>query len=99
LEPLESFHQALASYQPSLLVVSGLHLLEGQSAQFRANRLRSIAAVLKDIHQVPKQTLVHLELASMGDLSFVKEVATSGIFDFIWIAYGSVAIHRFSGTK
>jgi len=77
LEPLESFHQAVFSFRPSLLVISGLHLLEGETADFRLNRLKNVVSFIGDSSQISQDSRVHLELASVGDSSFMKELVTS----------------------
>ena len=50
----------------------GLHLLEGQPVEFRNQRLQ---AVVQAIHKIPKTIPIHLELASVGDLAFLKDIA------------------------
>ncbi|XP_075713843.1 ADP-dependent glucokinase isoform X2 [Rhinoderma darwinii] len=61
---LEVLLSSLEDFQPKLLVLSGLHMMEGLSQEKRASRLHEAANALSD---VPSDILIHLELASMTD--------------------------------
>lgn len=68
---LESFFESLESFRPDLVLISGLHLLEGQTKEFFTERIK----VFRDgLHAVPKNIPVHLELASMTSGVFLKEI-------------------------
>lgn len=52
-------------------MVLGLHLLEGQPAEFRNQRLQAVAAAIRSI---PRNIPIHLELASVGHISFLRDI-------------------------
>ena len=59
----------MVTYTPDLIVISGLHLLESESEEFRNQRIQDLAKYLKTIDsQVP----MHLELASMVKIDFFR---------------------------
>ncbi len=70
---LHDLHDQLQLFQPDLIVFSGAHILEGQPADFRAEKLREIRAV---VGPYPASVPVHLELATVGDLGYLKQLAT-----------------------
>lgn len=72
--PMESFHSALPSFQPSLVVLSGFHLLEGNSVEFQEKRLQDAVSHLQDTSELKEDIPVHLELASVGNLEFLKRL-------------------------
>jgi len=72
LRPLEAFHKAALGFDCQIVVIAGLHLLEGQPFEFRTRRLHDVVAA---IHTIPDHIPVHLELASVGDVVFLKEIA------------------------
>ena len=69
--PLENFFVTIAEYDPDLIVLSGLHMLDGQSEDVVEER---IAALLQELEAVPPQLPVHLELASMASSYLVKTI-------------------------
>ena len=69
---IESFFQYIENYKPDLIILSGLHLLEGQSSEFFSQKLSFIQS---ELIKIPKAVPVHLELASMVNKAFVKEIA------------------------
>lgn len=79
LSPLEAFQDALPSFHPDLVVVSGIHMLENQPREFWLKRLRDFVSLLES---VPRETPVHLELASVANLQFLSHVAVE-VFPFI----------------
>eukprot|EP00054_Salpingoeca_dolichothecata_P013005 m.72339 g.72339 ORF g.72339 m.72339 type:complete len:350 (-) comp20243_c0_seq1:134-1183(-) len=74
LRPLEAFTEIVGSELDSLdyVVFSGIHMLEGQPAEFRARRLQDLVRFLDTM---PATIPVHLELASIGDEKFVSQLA------------------------
>ncbi|XP_069480716.1 ADP-dependent glucokinase isoform X2 [Ambystoma mexicanum] len=68
---LEVFVASLEEFQPDLVVLSGLHMMEGQSPETRESRLREAAASISDI---PSDIPVHLELASMVDRDLMNNI-------------------------
>ena len=53
-------------------MVSGLHLLESQAPRVIEKKLSELRAYLQ---QVPITTPIHLELASMTSVQFMKDIA------------------------
>ncbi|XP_048337697.1 ADP-dependent glucokinase isoform X2 [Sphaerodactylus townsendi] len=68
---LEIFVSSLEEFRPDLVVLSGLHMMEGQSKEEREKRLLEVAAAISDI---PTDVPVHLELASMTDPDLMSEI-------------------------
>ncbi|XP_072258215.1 ADP-dependent glucokinase isoform X2 [Pyxicephalus adspersus] len=68
---LEILLSSLEDFQPKLLVLSGLHMMEGLTQEARANRLQEAAKALSD---VPSDILIHLELASMTDGDLMRGI-------------------------
>lgn len=69
---LEDFKQSLASFNPDLIILSGAHLMQGESDNFKQKRLVDVARLLDD---VPATTPVHSELATIGDLDYLRDLA------------------------
>ncbi|KAK7480016.1 hypothetical protein BaRGS_00028749 [Batillaria attramentaria] len=68
---LEIFFANLHSYRPDLVLISGLHMLDGQEEDFFESRLDALVTGLKGVDvSVP----VHLEFASMANAQFVKSI-------------------------
>lgn len=68
---LEVFVSSLEDFQPDLVVLSGLHMIEGQNKEMRQKRLLEAVAAISDI---PTDVPVHLELASMTDPDLMSEI-------------------------
>ncbi|XP_077173625.1 ADP-dependent glucokinase isoform X2 [Paroedura picta] len=68
---LEVFVSSLEEFQPDLVVLSGLHMIEGQNKEVRQKRLLEAVAAISDI---PTDVPVHLELASMTDPDLMSEI-------------------------
>ncbi|CAI9558660.1 unnamed protein product [Staurois parvus] len=77
---LEILLSSLEEFQPELLVLSGLHMMEGLSQEARANRLQEAATALSD---VPSDILIHLELASMTDGDLMRGIIHQQVFPVI----------------
>ncbi|XP_075621092.1 ADP-dependent glucokinase isoform X4 [Balearica regulorum gibbericeps] len=71
LNMLEVFVSSLDEFQPDLVVLSGLHMMEGQSKEMRQRRLMEAVASISDI---PTDIPIHLELASMTDQDFMSNI-------------------------
>ncbi|EOB03014.1 ADP-dependent glucokinase, partial [Anas platyrhynchos] len=71
LNMLEVFVSSLDEFQPDLVVLSGLHMMEGQSKEMRHRRLMEAVASISDI---PTDIPIHLELASMTDQDFMSNI-------------------------
>lgn len=67
---LESLVDSLEEFGPGLVVLSGLHMMEGLGPSARDQRLDQVVALLSQL-SVP----IHLELASMTDPVYMKRIA------------------------
>ncbi|XP_061898689.1 ADP-dependent glucokinase isoform X1 [Entelurus aequoreus] len=68
---LETFVTSLEEFQPDLVVLSGLHMMEGQGRQMWEERLKEAVAAISDIR---KDIPIHLELASMTDKDYMNSI-------------------------
>ncbi|XP_005098113.1 ADP-dependent glucokinase [Aplysia californica] len=68
---LEPFFESLKAFKPDLILLSGLNILDGQTPEFFQQRLEKLITLSKE---VPSTTPIHLELASMANKNFVKEI-------------------------
>ena len=73
---LEGFRDSLDNFKPDLFILSGAHLMQGEEAGFKKKRLADVAQLLDGI---PRSTPVHSELATIGDLPYLLDLA-EGIF-------------------
>ncbi|XP_002734963.1 ADP-dependent glucokinase-like [Saccoglossus kowalevskii] len=71
MDKLEIFAESIKEFGADMVVLSGLHLLPGQSESFWMQRLDDI---VKEISKIPHHIPVHLELASLADTLFMQEV-------------------------
>ncbi|XP_066557861.1 ADP-dependent glucokinase isoform X2 [Amia ocellicauda] len=65
---LETFVASLEEFQPDLVVLSGLHMMEGQGRALWEERLKEAVISISDI---PNEVPIHLELASMTDEDYM----------------------------
>ncbi|KAM8751381.1 ADP-dependent glucokinase isoform 2-T2 [Acanthopagrus schlegelii] len=71
MSSLETFVASLDDFQPELVVLSGLHMMEGQGRQLWEERLKEAVSAISDIRRdVP----IHLELASMTDKDYMNSI-------------------------
>ncbi|XP_069078348.1 ADP-dependent glucokinase isoform X1 [Pleurodeles waltl] len=77
---LEVFVASLEEFQPDLVVLSGLHMMEGQSPETRESRLREAVVSISDI---PSDIPVHLELASMVDHDLMNNIMHQQVFPLL----------------
>ncbi|GAB5572306.1 ADP-dependent glucokinase isoform X2 [Prionailurus iriomotensis] len=68
---LEVFVSSLEEFQPDLVVLSGLHMMEGQSKELQRKRLLEVVTSISDI---PTGIPVHLELASMTNRELMRSI-------------------------
>ncbi|NXK97340.1 ADPGK glucokinase, partial [Formicarius rufipectus] len=80
LNMLEVFVSSLDEFQPDLVVLSGLHMMEGQSKEARQRRLMEAVASISDI---PTDIPIHLELASMTDQDFMSNIMHQQVFPLV----------------
>ncbi|XP_070542178.1 ADP-dependent glucokinase-like [Ptychodera flava] len=71
MEKLELFADNIKEFGADMVILSGLHLLPGQSESFWKERLKD---VVKEIEKIPRSIPVHLELASLADSKFMHQV-------------------------
>ena len=76
MKMMDEFFEVISKYNPDLVILSGLHLLESQSADVRFKKLESLKPHLTKNHET--KNVIHLELASIGDKTLMK-----GILDFV----------------
>ncbi|KAM9586380.1 ADP-dependent glucokinase isoform 3-T4 [Trichechus inunguis] len=68
---LEVFASSLEEFQPDLVVLSGLHMMEGQSKELQKKRLLEVVTSISDI---PTGVPVHIELASMTNRELMNNI-------------------------
>ncbi|XP_029009261.1 ADP-dependent glucokinase isoform X2 [Betta splendens] len=71
MSSLETFVASLEEFQPDLVVLSGLHMMEGQGRELWEERLKEAVSAISDIR---KDIPIHLELASMTDRDFMNSI-------------------------
>lgn len=74
---LEAFVSSLEEFQPDLVVLSGLHMMEGQSKELQRKRLLEVVTSIGDI---PTGVPVHLELASMTNRELMSSIVQQQVF-------------------
>lgn len=72
LKPLANFGSALTGFDATNVVLSGVHMLEGEPHAFRKERVEATRDFLASVDAA---TPTHLELASLADPAFVKLIA------------------------
>lgn len=73
LDSLDDFIESLSSFQPSLVVVSGLQMLDNfpMDVSIRTNKLRRLQQALASL---PSTTKIHFEMASITEERLLKEL-------------------------
>ena len=73
LDSLDDFIESLSSFQPSLVVVSGLQMLDNfpLDVSIRSNKLRRLQQALASL---PSTTKIHFEMASITEERLLKEL-------------------------
>lgn len=71
MSSLETFVASLEEFQPELVVLSGLHMMEGQGRELWEERLKEAVSAISDIR---KDIPIHLELASMTDKDYMNSI-------------------------
>ncbi|KAM5176286.1 ADP-dependent glucokinase isoform 3-T3 [Callospermophilus lateralis] len=77
---LEVFVSSLEEFQPDLVVLSGLHMMEGQSKELQRKRLLEVVTSISDI---PTGVPVHLELASMTNRELMNSIVHQQVFSAV----------------
>ncbi|XP_016316631.1 ADP-dependent glucokinase isoform X1 [Sinocyclocheilus anshuiensis] len=71
MSTLETFVASLEEFQPDLVVLSGLHMMEGMGRDLWEERLKEAVVAISDVrNEVP----IHLELASMTDRDYMNRI-------------------------
>lgn len=73
LESLSEFIMEVVTFQPNLVVISGLQMMDNFpfDIQIRSRKIQELKAFLVSL---PKSTLVHFEMASLVEEYFLKEI-------------------------
>ncbi|XP_078056028.1 ADP-dependent glucokinase isoform X2 [Mustelus asterias] len=71
MNEMETFIASLEEFEPELIVLSGLHMMEGQGDEERNRRLQEVSLLISEI---PNEISVHLELASMTDTTYMNTI-------------------------
>ncbi|XP_059191652.1 ADP-dependent glucokinase isoform X2 [Centropristis striata] len=71
MSSLETFVASLEEFEPELVVLSGLHMMEGQGRELWEERLKEAVSAISDIR---KDIPIHLELASMTDKDYMNRI-------------------------
>jgi ADP-dependent glucokinase len=73
LESLESFVESLASFQPALVVVSGLQMLDNFPLD-AAIRTLKLVKLQRALSLLPSSVKIHFEMASITEEKLIKEL-------------------------
>ena len=90
---LETFLANLHDFQPNLILISGLHMLDGQEPDFFEARLDALVAGL---NKVDRGIPVHLEFASMVDRNFMRAILEKVSLAYLHILH---AVKKFKKRK
>lgn len=66
-----------------LFVLPGLQIMDSQAPEFFQQRLDKVVSLLQ---QVPASIPIHLELASMANREFVRQIISKVIINFLVLA-------------
>ncbi|XP_062859326.1 ADP-dependent glucokinase isoform X2 [Trichomycterus rosablanca] len=71
MSALETFLASLEEFKPDLVVLSGLHMMEGMGRELWEDRLKEFVQAISDVHS---EAPIHLELASMTDKDYMSSI-------------------------
>ncbi|KAM6969758.1 ADP-dependent glucokinase [Aplochiton taeniatus] len=77
---LEMFLSSLEEFQPDLVVLSGLHMMEGQGRHTWEERLIEVVAVIAEIR---REVPIHLELASLTDRDYMSSIMQKQVIPIV----------------
>ncbi|XP_058501282.1 ADP-dependent glucokinase isoform X1 [Solea solea] len=80
MSSLETFVASLDEFEPDLVVLSGLHMMEGQGRQLWEERLKEAVSAIADIH---KDIPIHLELASLTDKDYMNSIMQEQVMPIV----------------
>ncbi|KAL7867741.1 hypothetical protein SRHO_G00091250 [Serrasalmus rhombeus] len=80
MSTLETFVASLEEFQPGLVVLSGLHMMEGMGRELWEDRLKEAVVAISDVrNEVP----IHLELASMTDKDYMSSIMKEQVMPIV----------------
>lgn len=80
MSSLETFVASLDDFKPDLVVLSGLHMMEGQGRELWEERLKEAVLAISDIR---KDIPIHLELASMTDKDYMNSIMQEQVMPIV----------------
>lgn len=80
MSSLETFVASLDEFEPELVVLSGLHMMEGQGRDMWEGRLKEAVSAIADIR---KDIPIHLELASMTDKEYMSRIMQEQVMPIV----------------
>ncbi|KAM9352027.1 ADP-dependent glucokinase [Symphorus nematophorus] len=80
MSSLETFVASLDEFQPDLVILSGLHMMEGQGRAMWEGRLKEAVSAISDIR---KEIPIHLELASMTDKDYMNSIMQEQVMPIV----------------
>lgn len=80
MSALETFVGSMEEFQPQLVVLSGLHMMEGQGRELWEERLKEAVVTISDI---PNEVPIHLELASMTDTDYMNSIMQEQVLPIV----------------
>ncbi|XP_019934869.1 ADP-dependent glucokinase isoform X1 [Paralichthys olivaceus] len=80
MSSLEIFVASLEEFQPELVVLSGLHMMEGQGKELWEERLKEAVSAIADIR---KDIPIHLELASMTNKDYMNSIMQEQVLPIV----------------
>lgn len=66
--------ESVKTFDSEMIVVSGLHLLEGQTDEIKTKKVLELR---EHLLQIPSHIPIHLELASMTSTQLMNEITTN----------------------
>ncbi|KAJ4938432.1 hypothetical protein JOQ06_003052 [Pogonophryne albipinna] len=80
MSSLETFVESLEEFDPELVVLSGLHMMEGQGRELWEERLKEAVSAISEI---PRDIPIHLELASMTDKDYMNSIMQEQVMPIV----------------
>ncbi|XP_055518818.1 ADP-dependent glucokinase isoform X1 [Leucoraja erinacea] len=80
MKMLETLVLNVKDFDPELIVLSGLHMMEGQEEEERDRRLQEVTELISEI---PNEISVHLELASMTDTDYMNAIVEQQVLTIV----------------
>ncbi|KAI5614866.1 ADP-dependent glucokinase precursor [Silurus asotus] len=80
MSTLETFLASLEEFQPGLVVLSGLHMMEGMGRELWEDRLKEFAVAISDVRN---EAPIHLELASMTDRDYMSIITKEQVLPLV----------------